>query len=148
MPTVTSKTKVEHDRNEMEKRGQLKSEIAEDKSLVGNSGTKYATNGGHIDIKHSDMKYAPRKQSVVDFQIDENKRGKGIGTKLLKHALAKHDDIGAQVSSPASVRVFYNQGFRNPEMPKGSFEDHEARRQEESSVFMAHKDENGRPYVK
>jgi GNAT superfamily N-acetyltransferase len=153
MPTVTSENKAEHDREFMEKRGQLtksqvNSDIEEAKSLVGEHGVKYKTQGGHIDVKHSDTKHAPRSQSIVDFVVDEKARGKGIGSKLLKHALSKHNDIGAQVSSPASVKVFHKHGFRHPEMPKGSFEEHLAKMKEDSSVFMAHKDVNGKPYVK
>lgn len=148
MPTVTSKNREEFNAKEMAKKESPKAEITEGESLVGKHGTKYQTKGGHIDVKHSDMKYAPRKQSIVDFVVDESKRGQGIGSRLLKHAMSKHDDIGAQVSSPASVKVFYNHGFRHPEMPDASFEEHEARRKEESSVFMAHKDLEGKPYVK
>ena len=124
-----------------------KPEIKESESLVKDKGTKYDMPGGYIDIQHEDTKYAPRKQSIVDFVVDENKRGKGIGAKLLKHALTKHDDLGGQASSTASVKVLHNHGFRHPELPKGTFEQHEDKRKEDSSVYMAYRDAKGKKYV-
>lgn len=119
----------------------------EKESMVGDKGTKYTTDGGYIDVQHKDTQYAPRKHSIVDFVVDESKRGQGIGKKLLKHALSKHNDLGGQASSTASVKVMHDAGMRHPAMPNGSFEEHEAKRKEDSSVYMAHKDADGKPYV-
>ena len=143
---VTSENREEYINKKLGKK-ESKEEIKEGESLVGEKGTKYKTREGHIDIKHTGTEHAPRKQSVVDFVIDEKHRGKGIGKKLLRHALTKHNDLGAQVSSPASLKVFYSHGFRNPEIPKGTFEEHEKRLNEDSSVFVAHKDLHGKPYI-
>jgi GNAT superfamily N-acetyltransferase len=106
-------------------------------SLAGDNGTKIEIPGGYIDIQHSNLKFAPRSQSVIDFVVEPDSRGKGVGTKLLQYAMEKFHDMGAQVSSAASVKVFYNAGFRNPAIPTGSFADHERMRQADSSVFMA-----------
>lgn len=117
-------------------------------SLVDKDGTKYThPGGGYIDVKRSNTKWSPRKQSVVDFQVDEKHQGKGIGKALVAHALKHHDDLGAQASSPASVKVFHAAGFRNPEMPSGSVDDHLKQLKADSSVYMAHKDREGKKYV-
>lgn len=126
----------------------LNESIEEKKSLTNENGTKYSTDGGYIDVQHKDTKYSPRKQSIVDFVVDDDKRGQGIGSKLIKHALSKHDDLGGQASSTASVKVMYNHGFRHPTMPEGSFDDHEEKRKQDSSIYMAHKDTDGNKYVK
>lgn len=123
------------------------SEMTTGNSLVGVDGIKYQLPGGYIDIKFANMKHAPRDQSVVDFVVEPELQGRGIGKQLLAYAKTKHPDLGAQVSSAPSVKVFYDAGFRNPEMPDGSFADHEKRRQEDSSIFMALRDQDGKPYV-
>jgi len=117
------------------------------KSLVGDKGEKIITDGGYIDVQHQ-TEYSPRKQSVVDFVVDENKRGKGIGDKLLKHAKQRHSDLGGQVSSLASLKVFHNNGFRNPGLGDKGFEDHVKEFHENGgSLFMAMNDHEGKPYV-
>jgi GNAT superfamily N-acetyltransferase len=121
--------------------------ITTSNSLVGGDGTRYNHGASHIDIKHSNAKYSPRKHSIVSFEVDSNKRGTGIGEKLLNHALSKHDDLGGQASSAASVKVMHNAGMRNPSIPSDSFADHEKMRAEDSSVYMAHKDSEGKAYV-
>jgi predicted GNAT family acetyltransferase len=120
---------------------------AKSDSLVGKDGTRYHHEKSHIDIKHSNTVHSPRKHSIVSFEVDNDKRGKGIGKKLLTHALSKHNDLGGQASSTASVKVMHNAGLRNPSIPNGSFADHEKMREDDSSVYMAHKDENGKAYV-
>lgn len=115
-------------------------------SLVREDGEKISTHGGYIDIKHKNTQFSPRKQSIVDFVVDEDKRGQGIGHKLVSHALTRHDDLGGQASSAASVKVLHDHGFRNPGMPHGSLKEHIDKMNEDSSVYMAHKDENGKPY--
>ena len=117
-------------------------------SLVGSDGEVLTLPGGRIDVQHSNLKFAPRMQSVIDFVVDEDKRGQGIGDKLLKLAKAKYPDLGGQVSSLASLKVFHNNGFRNPEIPKGDFSQHKKEFQNDGgSLYMALKDRNGVPYV-
>jgi GNAT superfamily N-acetyltransferase len=116
-------------------------------SLVGDKGELIKTDGGRIDVQHV-TKFSPRKQSVIDFVVDEDKRGKGIGDKLLKQALSKYNDLGGQVSSIASLKVFHNNGFRNPDLPNGSFNEHlKLFKEEGGSLYMAHKDDNGKAYI-
>ena len=122
------------------------SEFKYGESMTGDKGERIHTDGGHIDIQHKDTKYSPRKQSIVGFHVDEDKRGKGVGKKLLKHALERHHDLGGQASSHASVKVMHDAGMRNPEIPHGSVEDHVKKLHSDSSVYMAHKDHEGKPY--
>ena len=53
------------------------------KSLVGEEGDVIEHDDGIIDI-HTNPQYAPRKQSVIRFEVPEEKRGKGIGDILVK----------------------------------------------------------------
>ncbi len=117
-------------------------------SLAGENGEVITVPGGRIDIQHK-TKFAPRTQSVIDFVVDEDKRGNKLGDQLLKKALEKYTDLGGQVSSPASLKVFHNNGFRNPELGSAAtFKDHlDAFAKEGGSLYMALKDENGVPYV-
>lgn len=115
--------------------------------LVGNKGETLQIDGGYIDIQ-SPTQWSPRSQSVIDFFVDEKKRNQGMGDWLVKQAKSKYKDLGAQVSSMASLKIFYKNGFRNPEIPHGTFEDHVKKFQMNgSSVFVAMNDENGRPYI-
>lgn len=118
-------------------------------SMVGEDGDKiYHPSGGYIDI-HTKPKFAPRKQSVIDFVVPERERNKGIGDSLVKQAMSKHTDLGAQVSSPESLKVFHNNGFRNPEIPDGNYDEHKTKFIEHGgSLFMAMNDKNGDRYVK
>lgn len=117
------------------------------RSLVDDDGDVIEHEGGFIDV-HTSPQFAPRKQSVINFQVPEEHRGKGIGDALVKRAKEKHKDLGAQVSSLASLKVFHNNGFRNPSLPSGSFEDHKkAFHDNAGSLFLAHNDEHGNPYV-
>lgn len=75
-------------------------------SLVDKDGTKYTHPGGYIDIKHSNTKWSPRKQSVVDFQVDEKHQGKGIGKALVAHALKHHDDLGHRHPARHRLKFF------------------------------------------
>jgi len=119
-----------------------------EKSLAGEDGDLIQHQGGRIDI-HTNPKFAPRKQSVIDFVVPEEQRGKGLGHILLQKAMDKHKDLGAQVSSLASLTVFHNKGFRNPNIPKGSFDDHKKEFAENGgSLFVARNDNDGNPYIK
>jgi hypothetical protein len=80
--------------------------------------------------------------------VPEDKRNQGVGDTLIKKAIAKHNDLGGQVSSLASLKVLHNNGFRNPELPTGTFEEHKKEFHENGgSLFLAHKDENGKKYI-
>ena len=103
--------------------------------------------GGHIQI-WPNAPHAPRSASVIDFVVDADKRNQGIGDKLVKAAMHKYHDLGAQVSSLASLKVFYNNGFRNPRIPETSFHDHiEAFHDNGGSLFMARNDDTGKSYI-
>lgn len=118
--------------------------------LVGDKGETIRVDGGRIDIQHVTGKFSPRKQSVIDFVVEEDRRGKGIGDKLLKEALRRYDDLGGQVSSAASLKVFFNNGFRNPDLKGGqaTFSEHLALFKEDGgSLYMTHKDDNGRAFT-
>ena len=102
--------------------------------------------GGHIRII-SPAPYSPRDASVVEFWVDENKRNQGIGAKLVSIASSKYPDLGAQVSSVSSLKAFYNNNFRNPKIPDGTFEDHIAAFNENwGSLFVASTDKEGSKY--
>ena len=116
-------------------------------SIAGADGETYKVDGGRIDVQFN-TKFAPRKQSVIDFVVDEDKRGQGIGDRLLKAAMSKYADLGAQVSSAASLKVFHNNGFRSPDLANGSFADHLAEfKANGGSLFVAANDKEGKPYV-
>ena len=114
-------------------------------SLARDNGDVITIGDARIDID-TKAQFSPRPQSVIEFLVPKDARGQGIGTKLLKMAVDKYPMLGGQVSSIASLKVFWNLGFRNPRMPEASFQAHFDRMQEYSSVFMAHTDENGVPY--
>lgn len=102
----------------------------DEKPIDTSSRTKSSTNedvfkdGEAKLVVNTKSTQSPRPQSIIDFVVPEDQRNKGIGTKLLKQAVKKYPDIGGQVSSLASLKVFWNSGFRNPEIPEGSFKDH------------------------
>lgn len=115
-------------------------------SLVGNKGVSLKVDGGEIDIQTT-TQFSPRSQSVVNFFVDENRRNQGIGDWLIKQAKQKFSDLGGQVSSIQSLKVFHNNGFRNPQMPNGSFEDHfKEFKDNGGSLFLAINNEQGKPY--
>lgn len=92
--------------------------------------------------------YAPRPNSVIEFYVDDQHRNKGIGDKLVKMAMKKYDNIGAQCSSVPSLKVFFNNGFRNPRIPDASFDEHvKAWEENGQSLFMANLNDEGMPYV-
>ena len=114
-------------------------------SLARDNGDVITIGDARIDID-TKAQFSPRPQSVIEFLVPKDARGQGIGTQLLTKAVAKYPMLGGQVSSIASLKVFWNLGFRNPRMPEASFQDHVDRMNEYSSVFMARTDEHGVPY--
>jgi GNAT superfamily N-acetyltransferase len=65
---------------------------------------------GCIDIME-EARYSPATNSVANFQVDKKYQSLGIGTELLKEALRIYDDLGAQISSIASIKTFLKNGF-------------------------------------
>lgn len=117
-------------------------------SLAGEDGEVLRVPHGRIDIQHK-TKYSPRSQSVIDFVVDEEQRGQGIGDRLLKMAIGKYKDLGGQVSSLASLKVFYNNGFRNPDNPNMTFDELVKEfKANGGSIFMAVNDDQGVPYIR
>jgi GNAT superfamily N-acetyltransferase len=127
----------------------IESEYKESPSkMFGDDGVRISIGNSYIEIKHSNVDFSPRKQSVVDFVVDPTMRNKGVGTKLLDIAKTRYDDLGGQVSSPASLNVFFKHGFRNPKNPTASFEEHlKMFRGDGESIFMAMNDNHGKPYT-
>lgn len=75
-------------------------------------GTEIKNEHGLICVK-TDGKFSPCKHSITEFVINENARGQGHGNALLQGVVRKYkSDIGGQVSSIASLHVFYKNGFR------------------------------------
>lgn len=121
--------------------------FSEGKSLAGEKGIQIKIEGGRIDVQF-ETKFSPRKHSVIDFVVDEDKRGRGLGDTLLKEALKRYEDLGGQVSSVPSLKLFYKNGFRNPDMSSSSLEEHlKEFRANGGSIYMAHKNEEGSPYT-
>lgn len=75
-------------------------------------GKEYRSEHGYICVKTGGQ-FSPCKHSITDFVVDENSRGKGHGDFLLKGVIRTYrEDICGQVSSVASLHVFYKNGFR------------------------------------
>lgn len=103
--------------------------------------------GGFIEI-NKNPKFSPRKQSVINLYVPEKERNKGIGKKLVSAAKKENSDLGAQVSSIASLKVFYKNGFRNPENPNASLEQHEKMFIDNGeTLFLAVNDKDGKPFL-
>ena len=115
------------------------------RSLVGSSGTKFQIGDSFIDVQHTGLTHSPRNQSIINFVVDENQRGQGIGKKLLAHAMKHFHDLGGQTSSTAAIHVLYGAGFRSPDEPTATVNELDAIRRENSSVYLAQNDREGNP---
>ena len=85
----------------------------------------FTIDGGHVIIWERSP-FAPNNaHSIYEFVVDEDKRGQGIGTKLIEAVLEeyKNIEISGQVSSLASLKILYNKGFRNVDSPDADFEE-------------------------
>lgn len=73
---------------------------------------RFETDGGHLEM-FEDSPYAQGDHSVFKFLVDEDRRGQGIGSRLVDEMLRTYPDhpISAQVSSLGSLKVFLNKGF-------------------------------------
>ena len=76
---------------------------------------KISNDFGSISIMEN-AKYSPADNSVFEFLVEEKYRGLGVGTELLKEAMTQYPNIGAQVSSMASLKVFLECGFQPQEL--------------------------------
>lgn len=71
---------------------------------------KYSNEFGSISIMEN-AKYSPADNSVYEFLVKDEYRGLGVGTELLKMAMKEYSNLGAQVSSKASLKVFLECGY-------------------------------------
>ena len=78
---------------------------------------------GYIKIIEN-SKYAGEAHSIYGFYVDEEHRGKGIDKQLVKIVIDAYPDeeISAQVSSHASLKVFLELGFRVTQKPDADYE--------------------------
>jgi GNAT superfamily N-acetyltransferase len=75
-------------------------------------GTEISNGHGVISVLTGN-KYSPTSHSITNFVVDETKRGQGYGKQLVQEVIRRYkEDIGGQVSSIASLHVFYKCGFR------------------------------------
>ena len=83
----------------------------------------YRTPDGYITVIENSP-YAQGAHSIYGFYVDENKRGQGIGKQLVRMVMDTYpgEEISAQVSSLASLKVFLDLGFRVPGEPDASFD--------------------------
>lgn len=71
---------------------------------------KYSNDFGSISIMEN-AKYSPADNSVYEFLVKDEYQGIGVGTELLKMAMNTYPNLGAQVSSKASLKVFLECGY-------------------------------------
>ncbi len=71
---------------------------------------KISNEMGSISIMEN-AKYSPANNSISEFIVNEKYRNLGVGTALLKEAMIQYGELGAQVSSPSSLKVFLECGF-------------------------------------
>jgi len=96
-------------------------------------------NRGRISVL-TDGPYSPTKHSVTDFFVDEKFRRQGVGAALVREVIRRyHADIGAQVSSAESTKVFYAAGFRPYVDPNASLAEALAMFKKDESLNMRYK---------
>lgn len=93
--------------------------------------------GAYVTVMEN-SKYAPRPNSVTDFVVPEELRGKGIGGKMLDEIFSIYgpETISAAASSVPSVKAFYKRGLRPGGNPDATLEDAINIMKEDSSVTM------------
>lgn len=93
--------------------------------------------GAYITVMEN-SKYAPRPNSVTDFVVPEEMRGKGIGGKMLDEIFSIYgpETISAAASSVPSVKAFYKRGLRPGGNPNATLDDAIKIMKEDSSVTM------------
>ena len=80
--------------------------------------------GGRIEVIEN-SKWAGGAHSIFSFFVEEDKRGQGIGKKLIKMVIDAYPDeeISAQASSKASLKAFMALGFVPVEKPNASYDE-------------------------
>ena len=101
-------------------------------------GKTYTDDAGNTISVMEDSPYSLRPNSVTEFVVPKENRGKGEGRKLLAKILSVYDknSISASASSAASVKLFYEQGFRPAGKLDATLAEAEAIRVDYSSVTM------------
>jgi ribosomal protein S18 acetylase RimI-like enzyme len=77
--------------------------------------------GGAVTVWENSP-YAGGAHSIYSFVVNEDQRGRGIGSRLIDIVIQEYsgDELSAQVSGMASLKVFFNKGFRPSEAPGAS----------------------------
>jgi GNAT superfamily N-acetyltransferase len=80
--------------------------------------------GGNI-IVWENSPYAQGAHSIYSFIVDESQRGQGIGSRLIDIVIQEYsgEELSAQVSSLASLKVLFNKGFRPHEAQSADFDE-------------------------
>ena len=86
MPTVTSENKAEHDREFMEKRGQLKKEKSISEALK----EKHP----NLDFSLQERRNEDRPTVLSRIVVDKNNRNEGIGSKFMNDLVSHADERG------------------------------------------------------
>ena len=83
------------------------------------------TAGGGKIVIWENSPWAQGAHSIQEFKVDEDKQGQGIGSQLVDAVIKEYsgEEISGQVSSLASLKVFYNKGFKSAEAPDATFEE-------------------------
>ena len=89
-----------------------------------NSRRVFNLDGGRIEVIEN-SKWAGGAHSIFSFFVEEDKRGQGIGKKLIKMVIDAYPDeeISAQASSKASLKAFMALGFVPVEKPNASYDE-------------------------
>jgi len=74
--------------------------------------------------------------SVLDLQVPESSRGKGVGQALQERVMADYPRMGGQVSSKAAAKTAYRLGRRPMGNPDATLEDVFSQMDEMSSVNL------------
>jgi predicted GNAT family acetyltransferase len=88
--------------------------------------------GGSIDV----LARPDGTASVLELQVPEKFRGKGIGESLQKQVLQDFPDMQGQVSSKAAATTAYRLGRRPVDMPNATLKDVHKMIDEDSSVNL------------
>ena len=72
----------------------------------------FSLQGGKL-VVWKNSPFAQGAHSIFSFSVDESRRGQGIGSKLIDAVIKNYhgEEISGQVSSLASLKVFFNKGF-------------------------------------
>lgn len=84
----------------------IKEEIVDEELQI----KKYYNEFGHISVMEN-ARYSPVQNSVSEFIVKDEYRNLGVGKHLVSHIKEKYGEIGAQISSKASLKVFAENGF-------------------------------------